>query len=650
GEGVAGGEGLDRVRRVYSLVRLSDGADGSAHLAVGLPPEQVYGAAGQHLTRNLAWLAAASVLAAALAAWVGRGVLVRPLDALARAARRLEAGELSARAGLHGAAGELGDLAGAFDAMAAALERRSAEAQQAEAELRASEARAREALAEARAHRERYESLLAATPDAVGIYDLQGHPQYLNPAFTETFGFTLDEVRGRRIPFVPEADREATRAAIAEVLAGRPARAADTRRLTKDGRVLEVSISAARYCGAGGQVSGLVTVLRDVTAHKRSATRLQQAQRLEALGQLAGGVAHDFNNLLTVINGSAELLLDDLDEGSPLRGQVGEILRAGQRAGDLTRQLLAFSRQQPLATRVVDLASAVSAVAKMLRRLIGEEVDLRLALDEGAGRVRIDPGQLEQVVLNLAVNARDAMPRGGVLEIRVEPVTQAEGDPSGVPPGEYAVLVARDTGQGMDPATLEHIFEPFFTTKAAGRGTGLGLATVHGVVTQSGGHLRVESEPGRGTTFRVYLPRVVAAPEVAGDRSGRAAPAGGTVLVAEDEDEVRFVVTRALEREGYTVLEAASPAQALELAAEHKLDLLLTDVVMPGMRGPELATRLREQEPGLRVLFMSGYTDDALGPDTLRVVGAGLLPKPFSREALVDAVVEAMARGRVSAA
>ena len=386
-----------------------------------------------------------------------------------------------------------------------------------------------------------------------------------------------------------------------------------------------------------GTVVGVLGVYQDITERKKLEEQLRQAQKMEAVGQLAGGIAHDFNNLLTVINGFSQVTLDLLGEEDPARPLVDEIFRAGTRAAGLTRQLLAFSRRQVLEPRVVDLNAHVAETERLLRRLIGEDVILSTSLAPDVGRVRVDPGQLEQVLLNLAVNARDAMPRGGRLSIETR-------NHSG-PTGNVVVLEVTDTGTGMDAETRARIFEPFFTTKEPGKGTGLGLAVVHGIVTQSGGQIEVESEVDRGTTFRIELPRVAGDPVVGSIGPVDLPPGTETLLLVEDEPAVRALDRRVLSNCGYTVLEAKDGRDALRVAAEHvgRIDVLVSDVVMPHLGGRQLAEKLMAARPGLKVLFVSGYTDDAV---LRHGVGAefAFLPKPFSPARLARKVREVLDR------
>lgn len=389
------------------------------------------------------------------------------------------------------------------------------------------------------------------------------------------------------------------------------------------------------------------TLERNEANRQRLESQLRQAQRMEAMGRLAGGVAHDFNNLLTVIKGHSQLLLESANACNSLAASSSQIAKAADRAASLTRQLLAFSRMQVLQPKVLELNALVADMGKMLARLIREDVSFSFLPGESLGRVKADAGQIEQVILNLTVNACDAMPGGGKLSIETRNVTVDEQTASVRPPmvpGDYVLLAVTDIGQGMDADTKARIFEPFFTTKELGKGTGLGLATVYGVVKQSGGYIWVESEPGKGARFEIYFPRVFEAIEMSAENQKSGPPAGHnqTILIAEDQDAVRELATEFLKSAGYMVLSARDGAEALELVTRLRIpiDLLLTDVVMPNMRGPELAIQLRDQRPETNVIFMSGYLD--YDGDETFAEGGFFLQKPFSRETLVNKVVEAL--------
>jgi len=419
----------------------------------------------------------------------------------------------------------------------------------------------------------------------------------------------------------------------------------------KDGRLLSVQLSVRAVRKGAGEVEYYETFVRDVTEQRRLQQQLVQSQKMEAVGRLAGGIAHDFNNLLTVITSYSDLLLQDLGGEDPKREDVEQVRKAAEGAAALTRQLLAFSRQQVLAPRVVSLSVVVQGVEKMLRRVIGEDVDLVTALDLNVGSVKADVGQLEQVLMNLAVNARDAMPTGGKLTIETANV---EHDPDYAREREaallrrFVMLAVSDTGIGMDEATKARIFEPFFTTKEPGKGTGLGLATVYGIVQQSGGFIWVYSEPGHGTTFKIYLPQVEAPLEgrAVGAAPGDLPRGTETILLVEDAAAVRAVTRQVLERQGYTVLEAAHGAAALQTAAGHPgpIHLLLTDVVMPVLSGRQLADQLARLRPDAKVLYASGYTDDAVVRHGVLEAGISYLQKPFTADSLARKVREVLDR------
>jgi PAS domain S-box-containing protein len=412
----------------------------------------------------------------------------------------------------------------------------------------------------------------------------------------------------------------------------------------KDGTIIWV-LESARALGrrSRGDVD-FEGVIMDVSERKMLEAQLVRSQKIEAVGQLAAGVAHDFNNLLGVITGYAELLRKELGRDDLRLMRVEHIQRAAARAADLTRQLLAFSRQQVLQPSVLDLNAVVGNVEGMLRRLISENVQIVTVLETDLGRVRVDPGQVEQIIINLAVNARDAMPRGGKLIIETGNVDLDESyvrSHPGAREGPHVLLAVSDTGTGMDANTLSHIFEPFFTTKELGKGTGLGLATVYGIVKQSGAYIQAYSEPGRGTTFRVYLPRVQQETEVAPSLTTEPARGGEeTILLAEDEESLRLIVREMLQEAGYTVLDAKDPEGALRVARDHPgpIHLVVTDVVMPGISGRELAESLEARRPGIAVLYMSGYTDEAIAHQGVLAEGVQFLEKPFTTESLLRKV------------
>jgi two-component system, cell cycle sensor histidine kinase and response regulator CckA len=424
----------------------------------------------------------------------------------------------------------------------------------------------------------------------------------------------------------------------------------ETRIQRSSGEISWVQSKIKPFLDDTGALARIDGVISDISVRKQLEEQLRHSQKLEAVGRLAGGVAHDFNNLLTAILGYSELALNGLERGSELHQEIEEIKIAGERASSLTRQLLAFSRKQILDPKILDLNSVVSDVEMLLRRLIGEDILLTTILAPGVKPIRADRGQIEQVIVNLAVNARDAMPGGGRLTVETGDVeldeTYVRG-PARVPQGHYVMLVVSDTGTGMSREVQSHIFEPFFTTKEPGKGTGLGLATVYGIVKQSGGHIWVYSEPDKGTAFKIYL-----SPADRGERvtvaqtSGetRAPSRGGTILVAEDEEAVRKLIVRALRDRGYSVIEAADGEEALRVATQYRgrLDLLLTDTVMPGVSGPTLSEQLRIARPEVRVLYMSGYTGDAAVLNEILESGVAFLQKPFGPEVLAQKVSEVL--------
>ena len=503
----------------------------------------------------------------------------------------------------------------------------------------------------------RFRAVLEASPNAVLAVEADGRIAYANPRVEATFGYTRDELIGQPIEtLLPEGVREQhaghRSGFFAQPVARPMGMGLDLAGRRKDGRQFPVEISLSPVEGAEGPMAFATVV--DITARKTAEAELLQAQKMESIGRLAGGIAHDFNNMLSAIRGFADLLMEDLAEDAAtstedLRHSVQAIRTASERAATLTGQLLAFSRQQVMAPTPVNLAIAVRSVEPMLKRLIGERIRLGLQLDAGTGTIRIDPGQLDQILINLVVNARDAMPDGGTVTVETgnvlfdEPYAMEHFE---LTPGPYVMLAITDTGHGMDQETREHIFEPFFTTKEQGRGTGLGLATIYGIVRQSGGHIWLYSEPGQGTAFKVYFPQV----EVSEDELRRPAPpearsVSGTVMVVEDEAAVRELTTRVLERKGYRVIAVENGEQALAAleAADEPIDALVTDVVMPGLSGTQLAQQVAARGHSLGVVLLSGYTAETLDLADLLGMGAMFVAKPFTPLDLVRAVATAIA-------
>jgi len=476
--------------------------------------------------------------------------------------------------------------------------------------------------------------------------------QLINRRGCEVLGYSRDEVIGKNWfdVFIPEAFRDNARELFSKLMASDEGiEHHEGSVLTKTGEQRDIAWNYSVLRDQDGNVEGILCSGEHITERQRLERQLRQAQRMEVVGRLAGGIAHDFNNLLTVITGYTELLLMKLPETDPNRLDVEEIEKAGRRAASLTQQLLAFSRRQVLMPKVLSLNDVVADVENMLRRTIGEDVEFVTVLDPDLGLVEVDPGQFSQIIMNLAINARDAMPEGGKLIIETQNVTLDESYTQTHPavvPGDYVMLAISDTGRGMDKETLSHIFEPFFTTKKKGEGTGLGLSTVYGIVKQSGGYVWAYSEPGEGTTFKVYLPWVQKPATVEEQRTKRVELPHGTetILLVEDEDVVRGLAYRVLSESGYTVLQASNGATALQILKEHgdAIHLLVTDVVMPGMGGHDLAEQVQAQYPHIKVLFTSGYTNNTIVQRGILRKGVQLLSKPFTPNELSRKVREVL--------
>ncbi len=504
-------------------------------------------------------------------------------------------------------------------------------------------------------------SAVEQAAELISITDRAGTVEYVNPAFETLTGYSRTELIGQTLRLLnsPEEPAATHEQMWETLLSGGIYRGIVTHK-KKNGETFVVEKTITPVRDAQGIVTNYVSCDRDITERRRLELQLQQAHKMDAIGRLAGGIAHDFNNLLMIVSAYAELMLDHFTSEHPLRRNVQQILTASRRAADLTRQLLAFSRKQMQALQVLDLNWVIQEVSKMLPRLIGEDIEFIFVPGEKLDKVKADPVQIEQVVMNLAANARDAMPKGGRLIIETAKVCLDEAyvqRHTMVPPGDYVVVSVTDSGQGIAPEHLGHIFEPFYTTKEEGKGTGLGLATVYGIVKQSGGFIWVYSEPGLGTTFKIYLPRAEQQSLVPSQTQHLDEPPQGTetVLLVEDEDAVRQSTCEFLVLNGYTVLEARNGEDALRVAQEcnKTIDLMVTDVVMPLMGGAQVANRLTATRPGMKVLFVSGYAESTvLRQGAIDLVGH-FLQKPFTlkmlarkiREVLQEENAKAMAAG-----
>lgn len=507
----------------------------------------------------------------------------------------------------------------------------------------------------------RFRSAFYGAVTGMALTSIDGRFLRVNRSLCDMLGYSVAELMGKSFQTIVHPDDLQNSQRLFEALMcnGRPAQL-EQRFLHKRGGTVWTYWSVSLLRDSQGGPQNFLSQIHDLTESKRTEEALRQseellhkAQKMEAVGRLAGGVAHDFNNILTVISGYATVLSKGLASNPALQREADEIQTSAERAATLTRQLLALSRKQLLNPKVLNLNDVVKGVEKMLQRLIGEDVELRMQLDETIGLVKVDPGQIEQVILNLAINARDAMPSGGKLTIETAPWIQerpAQLSEGGIPSGRYTAFIVTDTGIGMTEDVKSHLFEPFFTTKGRDKGTGLGLATCHGIIKQSGGYIHVYTEPGHGTAFKIYLPVVEGAAEDI-RRTTEAAvvhPGSETVLLVEDEAPVREFAVRSLREAGYAVLEARNGVEALRLLQEQasrKVDIMVTDVIMPQMGGKELADQLRQLRPATRILFVSGYTGDALDNSGVLQTGAAFLEKPFSAARLTQKIREVLTNG-----
>jgi two-component system cell cycle sensor histidine kinase/response regulator CckA len=481
--------------------------------------------------------------------------------------------------------------------------------------LAKSERKYRELYEESKKAEELYRSLINSSADAIVISDLESKTNYVSPSFTQVFGWTLDEIKGMEIPFIPRDVRRDHASMISDIISyGEPCQDMETRRYTKDNRILNVSLSVSRYDDHEGKPAGLLYLLRDISERKHLEAQLIQAQKMEAIGTLAGGIAHDFNNSLQAIFACTEILLISKKEGDPDYSKLVTIEKAIQRASKLTKRLLIFGRKMDNETMPVNLNNEIDQVLQIVKRTIPKMISIKLELDEKIGRINADPNQLEQVMMNLSINSRDAMPEGGELVFRTETAVigdSATSKATGVPEGDYVLLTISDTGQGMERSTLEHIFEPFFTTKKAGEGTGLGLSMVYGIIKGHGGYILCNSTPGKGTSFMIYFPVVkksidmnkvvVAEPVQKGSNEN--------ILFIEDDETTREVVEELLKQSGYSVFTASDCDEAIKLYSENmeKIDLVISDLIMPGMGGKKLVETMLTINPLAKIIVASGY-------------------------------------------
>ncbi|MBM3933786.1 MAG: response regulator [SAR202 cluster bacterium] len=620
--------GLDGTDRLYS-VEAAHYQVTTIYFAGGIPASVVFAGANAEIARDLLALAGIVVLTAAAAWFTGGFLVLRPIREISIATRALSAGDLSSRARVLGAAKELDQLAASFNEMANTIESRDREVQDSAKAIKAANAK--------------LNAVVDASPIGIASLDAKGNIVIWNRSAQVITGWTVEDAVGRPLPITVDEKPVYGNGLAAALRDGKTVAGTEIRARRKDGAPVDLNMSAAPLRGPGGSIEGAIVMMTDVTEKNRLRDQLVQSQKVESIGWLAAGVAHDFNNLLVPIMGYAELVSETMPPGDRAREDLNEISRAAEQARNLTRQLLAFSRQQVMEPQTFDLNQLILDMDKLFQRVIGENIELTSLPAEGIWPVCADPGQIQQVLMNLVVNARDAMHSGGKITVETSNAVLDDEYVALHPDataGEHVMLAVTDTGTGMTDEVKRHLFEPFFTTKERGKGTGLGLATCHGIIRQSGGTIWVYSELGRGTTFKVYLPRAQGAPQATRVEAEYFGGGNETVLVVEDDDRVRRVAVRTLSEIGYRVHEAWDSESALAVfyGEGPSIALLVTDVVMPGSNGRELADGLRRRFPSLKVLFMTGYTDDTVIRHVVLEQGAAVLQKPFTPRTLAKRV------------
>ena len=515
-----------------------------------------------------------------------------------------------------------------------------------EAALRKSQEKNKYLYEESNHAKEVYRSLLHSSADAIVIYDLEGTVKYISPVFTQIFGWTLEELKGKQIPFLPEFEKESTMAIIKDLVEkGTPCHGFETKRYTKDGRLLEVSISASRYDDHQGKPAGTLVILRDISEKKKFEAKLQYMERMEAIGTLAGGIAHDFNNLMMGMQGNISLILYDVDPSHPYYEKLNTIEKLIQSGSELTRQLLGYARKGKYEVKAINLNQIVKYNSETFGRT-RKNITIHREFAEDLLAIKADESQIGQVLINLYINAADAMPDGGELILKTMNVTHKKMknkryDPK---PGRYVLLQVTDNGTGMDEKTMERIFEPFFTTKEMGGGSGLGLASVYGIIKGHGGYIEVDSEKGLGTTFSIYLPASDQSVQKPSEPYEQVIKGDKTVLLVDDEEIVIDVAVELLKKLGYNVIEAGSGKEAIQLFGEwcDKIDMVILDMIMPDIGGGEVYDRIKEIDPQVKVLLSSGYSIDGQATDILERGCNSFIQKPFSMAVLSKKIREVL--------